>query len=64
MTEPLIEDRNSLVSRVKNILLTPKSEWARMDGERATTASIYVPYVLLLAAIGPVAALIAASRST
>ena len=59
MTEPLIdEDRNSLVSRVKNILLTPKAEWARIDAERATTASIYAPYVLLLAAIGPVAALV------
>lgn len=58
MTEPLIEDRNPLVARAKNILLTPKSEWARIDAERATVRSIYVPYVLVLAAIGPLAMLI------
>lgn len=58
MTEPLIEGRSSLMTRVKNILLTPKSEWARIDAEPATVRSIYVPYVLLLAAIGPLAMLI------
>src|SRR5690606_19535458 len=58
MTEPTIEDRNSLAARGKNILLMPKTEWARIDAERATVRSIYVPYVLLLAAIGPLAMLI------
>lgn len=45
----------ALVDRVKNILLTPKTEWPTIAAETATTQSIYVGYVLILAAIGPVA---------
>ena len=45
----------ALIDRVKNILLTPKTEWPTIAGEAATTQSIYVGYVLILAAIGPVA---------
>ncbi len=44
-----------LVERVKNILLTPKTEWPRIAEEAATTQSIFVGYVLILAAIGPIA---------
>ena len=47
-----------LVDRVKNILVTPKTEWPRIDAEPASIASIYTGYVLILAAIGPVAMLI------
>lgn len=49
---------NKLVQRVINILKSPKSEWPVIAAEPATPASIYMPYVLLLAAIGPVALLI------
>lgn len=45
----------ALVERVKNILLTPKTEWPTIAEEAATTQSLYVGYVLILAAIGPVA---------
>ena len=45
----------ALIDRVKNILITPKTEWPTIAGEAATTQSIYVGYVLILAAIGPVA---------
>ncbi len=44
-----------LVERVKNILLAPKTEWPKIAEETATTQSIFVGYVLILAAIGPVA---------
>jgi Yip1 domain len=45
----------AFVDRVKNILLTPKTEWPTIAAETATTQSIYVGYVLILAAIGPIA---------
>jgi hypothetical protein len=41
----------SLVGRVRAILLDPRSEWPLIAEESATIASIYVPYVLVLAAI-------------
>lgn len=49
---------NKLVQRAINILRSPKTEWPVIAAEPATPGSIYVPYVLLLAAIGPVAILI------
>lgn len=49
---------NSLVQRARNILLQPKSEWPVIAAEPATVKSIYVPYVLVLAAIGPICLLI------
>lgn len=48
----------SLFERVKNIIVTPKTEWARIDAEPATIGSIFTSYVLILAAIGPIAMLI------
>jgi len=45
----------ALVDRVKNILLTPKTEWPKIAEEAATPQSIYVGYVMILAAIGPIA---------
>jgi hypothetical protein len=45
----------ALIDRVKNILLTPKTEWPAIAGEAATLQSIFVGYVLILAAIGPIA---------
>lgn len=51
----------ALVDRVKNILLTPKTEWPKIAEEAATPQSIYVGYVMILAAIGPIAMLIRGS---
>ena len=48
----------SLIDRVKNILTTPKTEWPRIDAEPATVGSIFTGYVMILAAIGPIASLI------
>jgi hypothetical protein len=48
----------SLVDRVKNILLQPTAEWARIDAEPDTIANIYRRYVMILAAIPPLAMLI------
>jgi hypothetical protein len=48
----------ALVERVKNILLAPKAEWPKIAEEAATTQSLYVGYVMILAAIGPIAMLL------
>ena len=51
----------SLVDRVKNILISPSTEWSRIDAESATVASLFTGYAMILAAIGPVASLIGLS---
>ena len=48
-----------IVSRVKNILRTPRTEWPLIAGEPATIGSLYNGYIIPLAAIGPVATLAA-----
>ena len=48
----------SIVDRAKNIIVSPKTEWPRIDAEPATIGGIYTSYVIILAAIGPVAMLI------
>jgi len=48
----------SLVDCVKNILLSPKEEWPKIAGETTDVASLYTGYIMILAAIGPVAILI------
>lgn len=50
--------QKSLVDRAKDIILQPKAEWPRIDAEASTISSIYTGYVMILAAIGPVAMLI------
>lgn len=55
---PPVTPASGVIERAKNILLKPKETWAAIDTEPATVQSIYVPYVVLLAAIGPVAQLI------
>jgi hypothetical protein len=49
---------NNLVQRAINILKSPKTEWPVIAAEPATIGSLYVPYVLILAAIGPIATLL------
>jgi len=48
----------NLVDRVKNILLNPKEEWPKIVVEPATTQSLYLGYIMILAAIGPIAILL------
>ena len=45
----------TMIDRVKNILLTPKTEWPVIATETPTVQSLYVGYILILAAIGPIA---------
>ena len=49
---------SGIVQRAKDILLKPKETWPVIAAEPATVQSIYVPYVLVLAAIGPLAGFI------
>jgi hypothetical protein len=44
----------NLLNRVKNILLQPKEEWPIIAGEAQTPQSLYLGYIMILAAIGPV----------
>ena len=55
---PATASGGTFVDRVKNILLTPKAEWERIAAEPATIQTLYIPYALILAAIGPVASAI------
>ena len=48
----------SLVDRVKGIVLSPKEEWPKIESEAATVPALYTGYIMILAAIGPVALLI------
>ncbi len=48
----------SLQARVKAILVTPRTEWPVIDGESATTGSLYAGYIIPLAAIPAIAAFI------
>lgn len=42
----------NIIDRVKNILITPKTEWEVISGETATPQSLLMTYVLPLAIIG------------
>jgi hypothetical protein len=47
-----------IVSRAKNIITTPNTEWPVIAGEAANTGALYSGYVAPLAAIGPIALII------
>ena len=47
-----------LINRVKQILVSPKTEWQTIDGENDSHVVVLTKYVLLLAAIPAVAAFI------
>ena len=55
---PMPGSSASLIDRAKNILLTPKTEWPKIDGEPATVQGLFTGYVMILAAIGPIASII------
>jgi len=48
----------NLVERVKNILITPKTEWEVINGETATPQSLLMGYVLPLSLVGAICAFI------
>ena len=45
----------NVIARARAILMTPKQEWAVIDGEPLNVAQLLTGYVLPLAAIGPIA---------
>ena len=51
-------DFNKLIARVKNILLTPKTEWPVIAAEPDTVAGLYTNYIVILAAIPAVCSFI------
>jgi hypothetical protein len=51
----------NLVERCKGILLSPNQEWQTISGETSSIAELYKSYVIILAAIGPVASVIGTS---
>lgn len=52
----------SMIARIKAILMTPRAEWPVIARETGPTGDIFTRYVMPLAAIGPVAALIGTSH--
>jgi hypothetical protein len=48
----------NLIERVKQILLSPSTEWEVIEAESTTPAALYTGYVMPLAAIGPIAQVI------
>ena len=48
----------NLIERVKNIIVTPKTEWDVINGEQPNTQAILMGYVLPLVAIGAIASFI------
>jgi hypothetical protein len=50
-----IVDFNKIIARVKNILLTPKTEWPVIAAEPETVAGLFKNYVVYVAAITPIA---------
>jgi hypothetical protein len=51
----------TLLSRVKGIILQPRSEWERIDGEVTTVGQLYMGYIIPLSAIPPIASFIGMS---
>jgi len=45
----------SLVDRAKNLIVSPSTEWERIDAEPATLGGLFTSYVMILAAIPPIA---------
>ncbi len=48
-------DFNKIVARVKNITLSPKTEWPVIAAEPDTVAGLYQNYIFIVAAIAPIA---------
>ena len=49
----------NLVDRVKNILLSPKTEWPVIEQEQTDVKTLYLSYIMILAAIPAIAGVIA-----
>ena len=54
----------ALLDRLKGILLDPKNEWPKIAAEPATTQSLYTGWIMIFAAIGPLAMLAVGGGAT
>ena len=54
-------NKDQLIARVKNILLTPKTEWPVIAAEPDTTAGLFTRYILILSLILAVAGFLKSS---
>ena len=61
MSETVAPGGSGLIERAKNILLAPSRTWDEIAAEPSSVRSIYMGYVLPLAAIGPIASAIGMS---
>jgi hypothetical protein len=52
-----VNSEGGIIARVVNVLTSPNTEWRVIATERATASDIFYRYVLILAAIPPVASL-------
>lgn len=52
-------DINKLIERVKNVLLSPKTEWPVIAQEQTDVAKLYTGYIMILAAIPAVISFLA-----
>ena len=50
----------NLVDRIKGILMEPRNEWIKIAAEPATVQSLYTGWIMILAAVAPVAVLLSA----
>jgi hypothetical protein len=55
------KDGKPLVERARDIMMRPRAEWPAVAAEPATIGGIYTSYVMILAAIPPIAGLIGMS---
>jgi hypothetical protein len=49
----------NLVDRIKGMLVEPRREWVTVAAEPATAQSLYTGWIMILAAVGPIALLLA-----
>ena len=48
----------AMLDRIKGILLEPKNEWVKIAAESTTAQNLYTGWIMILAAIGPIAILL------
>src|SRR3954469_1333440 len=49
--------RMNLVDRIKGIVVEPRNEWPKIAAEPATVQSLYTGWIMILAAVAPIAVL-------
>jgi hypothetical protein len=58
VSDPAPAGSTPLIARVQGILMSPRSEWDKIEGETATPQGLFTGYAMILAAIPAVAQLV------